>query len=515
MKIDNRLLDDLFWDDDGGINLLPHIKGFPPQKNTDQTDNLPRHPRKVEDKLYEQFDNLRRYEFTYQAARHEEWWLLDSLGPFFDEQWFDDVLRMIKGGKEASVYLCKANPSAETKLLAAKVYRPRALRNLRKDHIYREGRNQLDHNGLIIYKDRQARAMKKRTDYGQELMHTSWIEHEFRTMKILHKAGCDIPTPLASAHNAILMDFVGSEQMGAPTLNEISLDQNEAQTLFERVIHNLELMLAHQRVHGDFSAYNILYWEGEITLIDFPQAINPNKNPNAFPIFQRDVVRICEYFQSQGLKTNPENLAGDLWTANNYSTAPNILWPKEDEEDNDKKEPMNTMINIRSEEKSDYTAITEVNDLAFERPEEGGLIENLRQLPEFDPRLSLVAEINEKIIGHAMFCPIHIQSENGEEYPCLSLGPIAVIPDYQKQGIGGQLIEAGHRAALELNYKSVVLLGHPEYYLRFGYLPAEKWELTNTWQIDGDPWMAVELVKGSLAGKAGVVMYPEAFNEAT
>ncbi len=98
MKIDNRLLEDLFWDDNGGINLLPHIKGLPPQKNTDQTDNLPRHPRKVEDKLYEQFDNLRRYEFTYQAARHEEWWLLDSLGPFFDEQWFDDVLRMIKGG---------------------------------------------------------------------------------------------------------------------------------------------------------------------------------------------------------------------------------------------------------------------------------------------------------------------------------------------------------------------------------------------------------------------------------
>lgn len=515
MKIDEQLLDDLYWDDEEGFDLLPRIKGVPPKRGAERTGTLPRHPRKIDYRLYEQFDNLRRYDFTYEASRHEEWWLLDSLGPFYDGQWFDDVLRIVKGGKEASVYLCKANPSADTKLLAAKVYRPRALRNLRKDHIYREGRNHLDHNGLVMYKDRQMRAMKKRTEYGQELMHTSWIEHEFRTLKILHRAGCDIPTPYASAHNAILMDFIGDELMGAPTLNEIFLDPAEAQMLFERVIYNLEIMLAHQRVHGDFSAYNILYWEGEITLIDFPQAINPLKNPNAYSFFQRDVQRICEYFQAQGVEIDPHKLANDLWETNNYSTEPNILWPKEDDEYNDEEEPMTLQFKIRSEQKSDYAAITKVNDLAFERPEEGYLVENLRKLSEFDPRLSLIAEINKKIIGHVMFCPIHIQAKNGEEYPCLSLGPIAVIPEYQKQGIGGQLIEAGHRAAHELNYKSVVLLGHPEYYPRFGYLPAEKWDLRNPWNIAGDPWMAIELVEGALIGKAGLVAYPEAFSEAT
>ena len=427
------------------------------------------------------------------------------------------MLRVIKGGKEASVYLCRANPSAPTDLIAAKVFRPRALRNLRKDHIYREGRARLDADGLEIVDSRMSRALKRHTAFVKGMLHTSWIEHEFRTMKILHKAGCDVPTPYASDHNALLMDFIGDEWMGAPTLNEISLDPVEAQTLFERVIHNLKIMLAHQRVHGDFSAYNILYWEGEITMIDFPQAINPLKNPNAYPIFQRDVVRICEYFQTQGVETNPQKLADDLWSANNYSTAPNILWPKEEEQDDEDEpeEPMTLQITIRPEEKSDYTAITQVNDLAFDRPEEGRLVENLRQLPEFDPRLSLVAERKGKIIGHAMFCPIFIQSEDGEEYPSLSLGPIAVIPEYQKQGIGGQLIEAGHHAALELNYTSVVLLGHPEYYPRFGYLPAEKWDLVNHWNIDGDPWMAIELVEGALTGKAGVVVYPEAFNEAT
>jgi putative acetyltransferase len=218
----------------------------------------------------------------------------------------------------------------------------------------------------------------------------------------------------------------------------------------------------------------------------------------------------------QGINVDPAKLAADLWAANNYSTIPNILWPKEeDEEKNNEEEQMTTLLNIRPEEKSDYPVITQVNDLAFHRPEEGRLIENLRLLPAFDPRLSLVAEIKEKIVGHAIFSPIYIQTESDKKYPCLSLGPIAVLPEFQKQGIGGQLIEAGHLVAQGLNYTSVVLLGHPGYYPRFGYLPAEKWDLTNPWNVSGDPWMAIELVEGALEGKAGNVVYPGVFNEAT
>ena len=512
MKEYSQTSNELDWEDQLPARL-PQIKGL--TRAFGKARNLPNPKSKVA--IEEQADTLREYNFTYKAGRHESGWLLDSLSPFYDEQWFDDVLRIVKGGKEASVYLCQANPSAPTGLIAAKVYRPRALRNLRKDHLYREGRARLDADGLEIVDPRMSRYLKRHTAFVKGMLHTSWIEHEFRTLKILYEAGCDVPAPYASAHNAILMDFVGDAQMGAPTLNEVSLDSSEAQILFERVIHNLEIMLAHRRVHGDFSAYNILYWEGEITLIDFPQAINPLKNPNAYPIFQRDIVRICEYFQAQGVQSNPEKLAEDLWSANNYSTAPNILWPKEEdpEDENEIEEPMTLQISVRPEEKSDYAAITQVNDLAFGRPEEGRLIENLRQLPEFDPRLSLVAERKGKIIGHAMFSPIYIQGEDGEKYPCLSLGPIAVLPEYQKQGIGGWLIEAGHRAALALKYSAVILLGHPSYYPRFGYLPAKQWDLTNPWQIDGDPWMAVELIEGALAGKAGAVIYPEAFNEAT
>lgn len=176
---------------------------------------------------------------------------------------------------------------------------------------------------------------------------------------------------------------------------------------------------------------------------------------------------------------------------------------------------MTPKIKIRPETEQDYAAIRHVNELAFGRTAEADLVENLRQLPEFEPLLSLVAETDGKILGHVMLFPIYIRGKDGEEYPCLSLGPIAVIPEFQKQGIGGILIQAGHRAALELDYNAVLLLGHPSYYPRFGYRLAKNWNITNPWQITGEPWMAIELIEGALNGKAGVAVYPEAFNEAT
>jgi len=183
---------------------------------------------------------------------------------------------------------------------------------------------------------------------------------------------------------------------------------------------------------------------------------------------------------------------------------------------------MNPNLIIRPETEIDYDAITRVNDLAFGRQGEGRLVANLRELSEYDPLLSLVAEVNGAIIGHALFTPVKISTSSlsgGEQLgtmgASLSLGPIAVIPEYQNQGIGSQLIKTGHRVALELGFTSVILLGHPGYYPRFGYQPAEKWGLTNPWNISGEPWMAIELVEDALQGKTGLVIYPEAFNEAT
>jgi hypothetical protein len=146
------------------------------------------------------------FELTYQPSRHEAGWLFNALGGFFLDQWFDDILRMVKGGKEASVYLCKAHESVGIPYLAAKVYRPRQFRNLRKDHVYREGRSYIDGEGHVILDHGQLNAIQKKTGYGRQLAHVSWIEYEVKAMKTLYKAGGDVPKLYASSGMALIMD---------------------------------------------------------------------------------------------------------------------------------------------------------------------------------------------------------------------------------------------------------------------------------------------------------------------
>lgn len=266
----------------------------------------------------EQDDSSANFKFTYKAARFEEWWLLESLGDFYEHQWIADVLRRLKGGKEASVYLCRSGPAAEAPLVAAKVYRPRSLRNLKNDGQYRTGRSDLDENGHVIVDDGALHAMKKRTAYGEELRHQSWIAFEFETLEMLHAAGADAPRPYAMEKNAILMEYIGDLGNAAPPLSSMTLDPDEVTPLYERVIRNVDLLLSNQRIHGDLSAYNILYWDGDITLIDFPQVVPPDANPAAWTIFLRDVTRISQYFASQGLRRDARRLAADLWTSHGH-----------------------------------------------------------------------------------------------------------------------------------------------------------------------------------------------------
>jgi RIO kinase 1 len=268
--------------------------------------------------LQGQDDSSRSFNFTYAAARFEEWWLLESLGDFYEHKWIIDVLMRLKGGKEASVYLARSGPAIPTPLVAAKVYRPRSLRNLKNDGQYRTGRIDLDEAGHAIVKDADIHAMEKRTAYGEELRHQSWIAYEFQTLETLYEAGADVPRPYAMEKNAILMDYIGDLGSAAPTLNTVTLDPDEVEPLFERLVRNVDLLLTHRRIHGDLSAYNILYWEGDITLIDFPQVVQPESNPAAWTIFLRDITRVCQYFAAQGLRRDARKLAADLWTSHGY-----------------------------------------------------------------------------------------------------------------------------------------------------------------------------------------------------
>jgi RIO kinase 1 len=253
---------------------------------------------------------------TYRPSRYEEGWLFSSLRAFYDEGLITDVISLVKGGKEASVYCCQAHPATGHGLLAAKVYRPRMFRNLRNDKMYRQGREVLTADGRPAGKQAGtiARAIRNKTPYGRVARHTSWLMHEYTALDTLYRAGAAVPRPISSSPNAVLMSYHGDAHEAAPTLNRIRFDRDEAERLLGQVLENVDLMLGLDLVHGDLSAYNILYWEGKMTIIDLPQVVNLRANPKARTILQRDIQRTCQYFALQGVECDADATMDELWS---------------------------------------------------------------------------------------------------------------------------------------------------------------------------------------------------------
>ena len=163
-------------------------------------------------------------------------------------------------------------------------------------------------------------------------------------------------------------------------------------------------------------------------------------------------------------------------------------------------------ISIRPETIDDHPAIAEVNRLAFGQDDEADLVAALRDAGY--ATLSLVAEVEGQIVGHILFGPLTIVTNR--DVAALSLAPMAVRPARQRQGIGSRLIEEGLRKCREAGHKIVIVVGHPDYYPRFGF--RAKLAETLSSPFSGNPaWMALELVPGALQGVAGTVKYPPPF----
>lgn len=256
---------------------------------------------------------------TYKPSLHEEGWLIHALKPFFEEEFITDVLAQVKGGKEANVYLCAAHESLGTAWVAAKVYRPKMFRTIRNDTQYRDGRPVKDASGVVVKANekRAMKALRHKSGFGQHLAHQSWMMHEFAALESLHTAGAAVPKPIYKSDNSILMEYIGNADEAAPTLNKINLTRlhngKEIYQLFHRTLDTIEMMLRFDLIHGDLSAYNILYWQGDITVIDFPQTVVASKNSTAYTILLRDVKRVCQYFQRQGVRCRPHAITDALW----------------------------------------------------------------------------------------------------------------------------------------------------------------------------------------------------------
>lgn len=167
-------------------------------------------------------------------------------------------------------------------------------------------------------------------------------------------------------------------------------------------------------------------------------------------------------------------------------------------------------INIRSETTEDITSIRRVNAEAFGRKAEANLVDALRSNGR--ATLSLVALDHGSVAGHILFSPLTIEAE-GARHEALGLGPMAVLPEFQRQGIGSALVRAGLEELTRQGHGAVIVLGHPDFYPRFGFVPASRYGISSKYKVPDEVFMARELLPGALSGKSGLVVYSTEFDE--
>jgi predicted N-acetyltransferase YhbS len=168
-------------------------------------------------------------------------------------------------------------------------------------------------------------------------------------------------------------------------------------------------------------------------------------------------------------------------------------------------------IIIEAETEGDYEQITRLHALAFNGDREARLLEELRKTPKYIRELSLVAKYKNAVIGHVLFYPIRINTQR-RKYVSLALAPASVIPSFQTRKVGTRLIKEGLRRAQKLGFKSVIVVGHPEYYPRFGFRKASKYGISAPFDVPVNVVFAVELEEDALKNCRGTIDYPKEYD---
>ena len=165
-------------------------------------------------------------------------------------------------------------------------------------------------------------------------------------------------------------------------------------------------------------------------------------------------------------------------------------------------------MQIRAETPRDFASVEEINRAAFGSDAEARLVGLLRE--QANPCVSLVAEDNGNVVGHILFTPVSVPGSGGV---AMGLAPMAVAPARQRSGIGSALVKAGLERCKELGAVAVVVLGHPEFYPKVGFAPADRFGLRCEYDAPAEAFMAIELRAGGLRGASGTVKYHAAFSQ--
>jgi RIO kinase 1 len=230
-------------------------------------------------------------------------WLIDDA--FEDRQ-----LGVLKSGKEAEVFLVERRSASGSCLLAHKRYRPRRpgkgeLRALgfskgtayHNDNVYHQGWH---------LKSRDQRAVDQATRHGQELVTALWPLNETQMLRRAWQAGASVPYPVELTAEGLIMEYLGDETQAAPRLVQARLGSGELSAAWQQLRASLRALVRAGVVHADLSAYNLLWWRGRLTLIDFPQAVDVITNAHAPDLLHRDLLNVATWFGRRGLAIDPE-----------------------------------------------------------------------------------------------------------------------------------------------------------------------------------------------------------------
>jgi RIO kinase 1 len=226
-----------------------------------------------------------------------------GLQPLIDDGVIDEVIRSLKSGKEATVYVVRTG----TQLRCAKVYRDMAQRSFQKRAQYQEGRK--------VRGSRQARAMNKSTRFGRKEQEAAWKNAEVDALYQLVAAGVCVPQPYGYFNDTLIMELVtDAEGNPAPRLGEVDLTPETAREYHRFLIRQIARMLSIGLIHGDLSEFNVLVGPDGPVIIDLPQVVNAAGNNGAFAMLERDVSNIRNTLGRFAPELLETEFAREMWS---------------------------------------------------------------------------------------------------------------------------------------------------------------------------------------------------------
>jgi RIO kinase 1 len=227
----------------------------------------------------------------------------EGLLPLLDDGIVDEVIRQLKSGKEASVYIVRCG----SEIRCAKIYKDMGQRSFQQRARYQEGRK--------VRGSRDARAMAKSTRYGRKEQESAWKNTEVDALYQLVAAGVRVPQPYGFFSGVLIMELVTSaEGHTAPRLSEVELSPEQAREFHQFLMGQVVRMLCSGLIHGDLSEFNVLIGSQGPVIIDLPQAVNAAGNNNAFTMLERDVKNITDTLGQFAPELLATHYAAEMWT---------------------------------------------------------------------------------------------------------------------------------------------------------------------------------------------------------